>query len=46
MGSGTTAVACIKEDRNFIGFEIDENYYNIASKRIKDEIDKKSNRLF
>ena len=34
MGSGTTGVACHQTGRNFIGIEIDENYYNIACKRI------------
>ena len=34
MGSGTTAVACKELGRNFIGFEIDENYYKIACDRI------------
>jgi site-specific DNA-methyltransferase (adenine-specific) len=37
MGSGTTAIACIKEKRNFIGFELNEEYYNIACERIKNE---------
>lgn len=37
MGSGTTAVACIKTERNFIGFEIDKGYYEIACKRIEAE---------
>lgn len=37
IGSGTTAVACIKERRHFIGFEIDKGYYDIASRRIKTE---------
>ena len=37
MGSGTTAVACIKEQRHYIGFEIDKEYYDIALKRIKQE---------
>lgn len=36
MGSGTTAVACAMERRNFIGFEIDENYFNLANKRLRD----------
>ena len=36
FGSGTTAVACIKENRNFIGSEIDETYYEIAERRIKE----------
>ena len=37
MGSGTTAVACIKEKRNFIGYEITKEYYDIACERIKQE---------
>ena len=36
MGSGTTAVACIKLKRNFIGFEISKEYCDIANKRIAD----------
>ena len=36
MGSGTTGVACIEYDRNFIGIEIDETYYKIAERRIKE----------
>jgi site-specific DNA-methyltransferase (adenine-specific) len=35
MGSGTTGVACINNNRNFIGIELDKNYYNIATKRIE-----------
>ena len=34
IGSGTTAVACLKTNREFIGFEKKEEYYNIALKRI------------
>ena len=34
MGSGTTGVACKKLNRNFIGIEIDEKYFNIAKERI------------
>lgn len=34
MGSGTTAVACIQSDRNFIGFELDETYFITAQNRI------------
>lgn len=37
MGSGTTAIACIKHNRNFIGFELNEEYYNIALERIEHE---------
>ena len=36
MGSGTTGVACINLKRKFIGIEIDETYFEIAQKRIKD----------
>ena len=36
MGSGTTGVACMKTGRNFIGIEIEEKYYQIATKRIED----------
>ncbi len=38
MGSGTTGVACINLNRDFIGIEMDENYFNIASKRINDVV--------
>jgi site-specific DNA-methyltransferase (adenine-specific) len=34
MGSGTTGVACKNLNRKFIGIELDENYYKIASERI------------
>jgi len=34
MGSGTTGVACVQTGRNFIGIEIDENYFKIAQKRV------------
>lgn len=37
IGSGTTAVACIKEKRHFIGFELNKEYYDKACKRIKAE---------
>lgn len=36
MGSGSTGVACINTNRNFIGIEKDENYFNIACNRIKE----------
>ena len=35
MGSGSTGVACINTNRNFIGFELDNNYFNMAKKRIE-----------
>ena len=34
MGVGATGVACVNINRNFIGVEIDENYFNIAQDRI------------
>ena len=37
MGSGTTAIACIREKRNYIGFELNKEYYDKACKRIKQE---------
>ena len=37
MGSGTTAIACIREKRNFIGFELNKEYYDKACNRIKQE---------
>ena len=36
MGSGTTGVACHELGRNFIGIELDEGYFTIAKKRIKE----------
>lgn len=40
MGSGTTAVACLRTGRNFIGFEQDERYHGIALGRIAAEVDR------
>ena len=37
MGSGTTAIACIREKRHYIGFELDKGYYEKACKRIEQE---------
>ena len=38
MGSGTTAIAAIRTKRNYIGFEIEKEYFDLANKRIKEEI--------
>jgi len=35
MGSGTTAIACINTNRNYIGFELSEEYCKIANERIR-----------
>lgn len=35
MGSGSTGVACINTNRNFIGIEINKNYFDVAKKRIE-----------
>ena len=34
MGSGSTGVACVNTNRNFIGIELEEKYFNIAKERI------------
>lgn len=36
MGSGSTGVACLNTNRNFIGIEIDDEYFEIAKKRINE----------
>ena len=36
MGSGSTGVACMNTGRRFIGIELDNNYFDIASKRIEE----------
>ncbi len=38
MGSGTTGVACVRLGRRFIGIEIEERYFDIACRRIADEL--------
>jgi site-specific DNA-methyltransferase (adenine-specific) len=38
MGSGTTGVACKNLNRNFIGIELDDKYYEIAKERINETI--------
>lgn len=36
MGVGSTGVACVNTNRDFIGIELDENYFNITKKRIEE----------
>lgn len=35
MGSGSTGVACVNTNRNFIGIELDEHYFEVAKNRIE-----------
>lgn len=37
MGSGTTAIACYNTGRNFVGCELDKDYYDAACKRLKEQ---------
>ena len=37
MGSGTTGVACINTNRNFIGIENNKEYFNISLKRVEEK---------
>ena len=46
MGSGTTAIACINTNRNFIGFEMDKGYFDIANERIEKHIIDLNQKLF
>lgn len=41
MGVGSTGVACKELDRDFIGIEIDEKYFNIAKQRIENDVEKR-----
>ena len=47
MGSGSTGVACLNTNRNFIGIELDEKYFNIAKERMRVAVAKnRQKRLF
>ena len=37
MGSGSSGVACKRLNRNFIGIELDKNYFDVAKERIENE---------
>jgi site-specific DNA-methyltransferase (adenine-specific) len=39
IGSGTTAIACINQNRKYIGIELDEEYYNKCNERIKKHLE-------
>ena len=38
MGTGSTGIACVNTGRNFIGIELDNNYFEIAKQRIEEAI--------
>jgi len=38
MGAGSTGIACVNTNRNFIGIELNDEYFNIAKERIEREI--------
>lgn len=42
MGSGSTGVACVNTNRNFIGIELNEKYFDIAKERINNHIKQQS----
>jgi site-specific DNA-methyltransferase (adenine-specific) len=42
MGSGTTGVAALRHERDFIGIELDSKYFEIAEKRLNQELGKES----
>ena len=46
MGSGTTGVAAVNTGRNFIGIELNEEYFKIASTRIADANRERTEKLF
>jgi len=45
MGSGTTGVACVNTNRNFIGIELDDKYFEIAKRRISEAQEGNSKKL-
>ena len=45
-GSGSTGVACVNTNRQFIGFETEKKYFDIAEKRIAEALAKKQQELF
>lgn len=46
LGSGTTAIACLNTNRNYIGCEIDKEYFEIAEKRIENQKKINKSKLF
>jgi len=46
MGSGSTGVACVRLGRAFVGVEISPEYFDIACRRIENEVKNRQGRLF
>lgn len=46
IGSGSTAVACVNTGRQFIGYETDAHYFEVAQRRIREAQAKKAQELF
>lgn len=46
MGSGSTGVACVNLDRNFIGIELDDTYFKVAKQRIEDAMQERDKKLW
>ena len=46
LNNRTTGVACVNTNRNFIGIELDEKYFEIAENRIKQAVNNKESLLF
>ena len=46
LGSGTTAVSCVLNNRKYIGIEKEKEYFELAKKRIEDAINNRKDKLF
>ena len=46
LGSGSTGVAAVNTNRNFIGFELEEKFFKISERRIDEALAKKRQELF
>ena len=38
MGSGTTGISCVRNNRDFIGIELDKTYFELSNSRISEEV--------
>lgn len=46
MGGGSTAIACINTNRKFIGIEIDDEYFEVACKRVRKKYNEVNNEKY